>query len=276
MTFDAFLATLWQLTLRGSVVILLVLAVRTLLKKAPRAAVYALWGVALFRLLCPLGPPAPVSVFNLLPTASGLAPFAAAGSPTSAPLPPAEAAAPRPDAAPAQAVAEQQNVLYDFDTANGGCTELLRWQQGERQIQVDARQPYYLYEMRPGGGCTLQKRDLCTGEYLPWQQTIPTTIPRQAILGWMGGGYLQVTAYNVADNGETAERHELLLTYPPKDVPYTVRAVTGQQFLVSYAEEAAADGGPAWPTARLGLIDQQDLVNNIDDVTPIEEPGNAA
>ena len=46
----------------GSIVILVVLFARLLLKKAPKAISYALWAVVLFRLLCPFSIEAPVSI----------------------------------------------------------------------------------------------------------------------------------------------------------------------------------------------------------------------
>ena len=46
----------------GSIVILVVLIARLLLKKAPKTISYALWAVVLLRLLCPVGIEAPVSI----------------------------------------------------------------------------------------------------------------------------------------------------------------------------------------------------------------------
>ena len=43
-----------NMSFTGGVVILLVLLARLLLRKAPRVYSYALWSVALFRLLCPV------------------------------------------------------------------------------------------------------------------------------------------------------------------------------------------------------------------------------
>lgn len=42
-----------NMSLNGSVVILFILIIRILLKKAPKVFSYALWGVVLFRLICP-------------------------------------------------------------------------------------------------------------------------------------------------------------------------------------------------------------------------------
>lgn len=54
----------------AGVVILFVLAARLLLKRAPKWISYALWGVVLFRLLCPLSVEAPVSIApEMTPTA---------------------------------------------------------------------------------------------------------------------------------------------------------------------------------------------------------------
>lgn len=61
---QAFLKVL-NMSFNASFVILFVLAARLLLKRAPKVYSYALWGVALFRLLCPI----PLeSIFSLLPT----------------------------------------------------------------------------------------------------------------------------------------------------------------------------------------------------------------
>lgn len=54
-----------NMSLTGSVVILFVLAARLLLKKAPKIFSYALWAVVLFRLLCPVSLPSPVSLLEL-------------------------------------------------------------------------------------------------------------------------------------------------------------------------------------------------------------------
>ena len=48
-----------NMSLTASVVILAVLAVRLLLRRAPKVFSYALWAVVLFRLLCPSPPLCP-------------------------------------------------------------------------------------------------------------------------------------------------------------------------------------------------------------------------
>lgn len=53
-----------NMSMTGSLVILAVLLVRLLLKKAPKIYAYALWAVVLFRLLCPVSLSAPVSLLN--------------------------------------------------------------------------------------------------------------------------------------------------------------------------------------------------------------------
>lgn len=69
--------TVLQMSLQGSYVILLVLAARLALRRAPKGLSYALWSVALFRLLCPV---TLQSVFSLLPRGQVLAaPGGAAG-----------------------------------------------------------------------------------------------------------------------------------------------------------------------------------------------------
>ena len=59
---DRFFMQILDLTFRGSVVILAVLLVRLLLKRAPKIYSYLLWAVVLFRLLCPVSIQMPVSV----------------------------------------------------------------------------------------------------------------------------------------------------------------------------------------------------------------------
>ncbi len=55
-----------NMSMTGSVVILLVLLARLILKRAPKIFSYALWSVVLFRLLCPVAFTAPVSVLNAI------------------------------------------------------------------------------------------------------------------------------------------------------------------------------------------------------------------
>ena len=55
-----------NMSMTGSVVILLVLLARLILKKSPKIFSYALWSVVLFRLLCPVAFTAPVSVLDVL------------------------------------------------------------------------------------------------------------------------------------------------------------------------------------------------------------------
>ena len=62
MSFYAFLPRLINMSLTASVAIVLVMLLRLLLKKAPKVISYALWGVVLFRLLCPVSIEAPISL----------------------------------------------------------------------------------------------------------------------------------------------------------------------------------------------------------------------
>ena len=55
-----------NMSMTGSVVILLVMLARLILKRAPKIFSYALWSVVLFRLLCPVAFTSPVSVLNAL------------------------------------------------------------------------------------------------------------------------------------------------------------------------------------------------------------------
>ena len=54
-----------NMSLTGSAVILCVLLARLALRKAPKKFSYALWAVVLFRLLCPVSLPSPVSLLEL-------------------------------------------------------------------------------------------------------------------------------------------------------------------------------------------------------------------
>lgn len=62
---EAVFQTILQLSARASLVILAVLAVRFLLKKAPRKYSYLLWAVVGFRLICPVSFSSAVSIFNV-------------------------------------------------------------------------------------------------------------------------------------------------------------------------------------------------------------------
>ena len=64
-------AKVLNMSLTASLVILLVIAARFVLRKSPKVYAYALWAVVLFRLLCPVSLPSPVSLLGLLnaPTA---------------------------------------------------------------------------------------------------------------------------------------------------------------------------------------------------------------
>lgn len=55
-----------NMSMTGSIVILLVMLARLMLKRSPKIFSYALWLVVLFRLLCPVAFTAPVSVLNAL------------------------------------------------------------------------------------------------------------------------------------------------------------------------------------------------------------------
>ena len=68
MTFYSFMPRLLNMSLTASVAIGLVILLRFALKKAPKVFSYALWGIVLFRLLCPLSIGSTFSVFNLIDT----------------------------------------------------------------------------------------------------------------------------------------------------------------------------------------------------------------
>ena len=65
MFFYTFMPELFNMSLTASVAIVLVTLLRLLLKKAPKVISYALWGVVLFRLLCPVSIGSNFSVYNL-------------------------------------------------------------------------------------------------------------------------------------------------------------------------------------------------------------------
>lgn len=78
MFFYTFLPALLNMSLTASVVIVLILLLRLLLKKAPKVISYALWSIVLFRLLCPFSIDSGLSLFGLLDT-----PVATSGTLTS-------------------------------------------------------------------------------------------------------------------------------------------------------------------------------------------------
>ena len=55
-----------NMSITASVIILFVLLARLALKKAPKIFSYVLWSVVLFRLLCPVSLPSPVSLLSAL------------------------------------------------------------------------------------------------------------------------------------------------------------------------------------------------------------------
>ena len=59
--------TILNLSLTGSIVILLITLVRRLLRRIPTKYIYGLWALAAFRLLCPKSPSSVLSLFNYLP-----------------------------------------------------------------------------------------------------------------------------------------------------------------------------------------------------------------
>ena len=66
-----FLPELLRINLIASFVILILLAARLILKRAPKVFSYALWAIVLIRLLIPVSIPSPVSVIPDTPAASG-------------------------------------------------------------------------------------------------------------------------------------------------------------------------------------------------------------
>ena len=68
MFFYTFMPKLFNMSLTASVAIVLVILLRLLLKNAPKVISYALWGVVLFRLLCPVSIGSSFSLYNLFDT----------------------------------------------------------------------------------------------------------------------------------------------------------------------------------------------------------------
>ena len=68
MSFYSFMPRLLNMSLTSSVAIVLVILLRLALKKAPKVFSYALWGIVLFRLLCPISIGSSISVFNFIDT----------------------------------------------------------------------------------------------------------------------------------------------------------------------------------------------------------------
>lgn len=66
MTLTQIFAKVLNMSLTASLVIVLVIAARFVLRKSPKVFSYALWAVVLFRLLCPVSLPSPVSLLGLL------------------------------------------------------------------------------------------------------------------------------------------------------------------------------------------------------------------
>lgn len=66
MTLIQIFAKVLNMSLTASLVIVLVIAARFVLRKSPKVFSYALWAVVLFRLLCPVSLPSPVSLLGLL------------------------------------------------------------------------------------------------------------------------------------------------------------------------------------------------------------------
>lgn len=68
MFFSSFMPRLFNMSMTASVAIVLVILLRLLLKKAPKIISYVLWGVVLFRLLCPVSVVSSLSLYNLFDT----------------------------------------------------------------------------------------------------------------------------------------------------------------------------------------------------------------
>lgn len=63
---DVFLVKLFNRSVTAGMIIVVLIAVRVLLRRAPKIFSYALWGIVLFRLLCPISISSEFSAFGLL------------------------------------------------------------------------------------------------------------------------------------------------------------------------------------------------------------------
>lgn len=63
---DVFLVKLFNRSVTAGMIIVVLIAVRVLLRRAPKIFSYALWGIVLFRLLCPISISSGFSAFGLL------------------------------------------------------------------------------------------------------------------------------------------------------------------------------------------------------------------
>ena len=65
MVYEAWIGVV-NMSVTAGLVIVCVLLARLALKRAPKVFSYVLWAAVLFRLLCPVSLPSPLSVLNLL------------------------------------------------------------------------------------------------------------------------------------------------------------------------------------------------------------------
>ena len=70
MNLQAIFSKVLHMSLTGSYIILFVLLMRLVLRKAPKVFSYVLWAAVLFRLLCPVSIPSVLSVLNFTPAAA--------------------------------------------------------------------------------------------------------------------------------------------------------------------------------------------------------------
>ena len=67
MPLQAAFSAVLNMSITASIAIIVVLLTRIVLKRAPKIFSYTLWGVVLFRLLCPVSLSSPFSLMRLLP-----------------------------------------------------------------------------------------------------------------------------------------------------------------------------------------------------------------
>lgn len=66
MRVDVIFSQILNMSFTASIIITFVLLARMLLKRAPKIFSYALWAIVLFRLLCPVSLPSPLSLLNMI------------------------------------------------------------------------------------------------------------------------------------------------------------------------------------------------------------------
>ena len=66
MTLESLFSAVWEMSLTGAIVVVVVMLARLCLKRLPKSFSYALWALVLFRLLCPVSLSSPISLFSVV------------------------------------------------------------------------------------------------------------------------------------------------------------------------------------------------------------------